>query len=276
MLKKNDLSKLAKLLRLDEAAVVAAITSPEEVDFAIPELTVLSPEELTKRDENIKSISYKEGKGAAVEMMVKEYREKLDLKFEGKDPEKLIEAIQAKTLADAKVEPSKKIEELNNVIANLQNNVKTFESEKAQLVSQFEQVKTDTQLLSLFPANRLPLLKDNEYLSTLKGEYTFAIEDGKMVAKKGTEIVRDQTTQAPVDPKDVISSYFNERKWINEGEPGRQGRGGKGDHGKDGVFLKLSELQAKFESEGKSALGVEFQAAVQAARETNPNFDLNA
>lgn len=276
MLKKEQITNIAKLLRLDEASLVAAMTSTDEVEVSIPEVSVFTAEEITKRDESVKSAGYKEGKGAAVEMLVKEYREKLDLKFEGKDPEKLVEAIREKTLADAKVEPNKKIEELNGVIAKLQDNVKTFEAEKQTLVSQINASKTDSKLLSLFPANRNPLLKDEEYLNMIKNEYTFAEEDGKTVVKKSGEIVRDSKTQTPLEPKDVITGYFTERKWTDEGVEGRQGRGGAGDTGKPGIHLKLSQLASDWEKSGKSTQGVEFQSAVEAARQANPNFDMNS
>ena len=276
MLKKEQITEIAKLLKIDEASFTAALTSADETEVKLnPELQVLTTEELTKRDESIGSQKYKEGKNAATEMLVKEYREKLDLQFEGKDPEKLVEAIQKKALADAKVEPNKKIDELNGVIAKLQDNVKTYETEKQELKQQVEAVKTDTEILGYFPANRLPLLKDEEYLLNFKSQFSIVTEDGKKVVKKGGEILRDKATQSPLDPKDVISQYFSERKWIDEqAGAGKQGRGAGGDTGKQGVYLKLSQLSEDWEKQGKSVMGVEFQSAVEAAKAANPNFDM--
>jgi len=277
MLKKERISEIAKLLKIDETTFVAALASTDEIDVEIPkELTVLTQEELTKRDESVGKLKYNEGKNAAVEMLVKEQKEKEGLEFEGKDPEKLIEALKKKVLVDAKIEPNKKIEELNGVITKLQDNVKASDEEKKTLSKQIEAVKTDSKLLGLLPANRLSILNDEEYLNNFKSSHSIEIEDGKEVVKKGGEILRDKATQAPLEPKDVINQYFTERKWVGETPEDRKGRGAGGDNGKPSVFLKMSELVKDFEGSGKSIQGEEFQEVLNAARTANPNFDMNA
>lgn len=277
MLKKEQISEIAKLLKIDEASLVSAITSTDEIDVVIPkELTVLTQEELTKRDESVGKLKYNEGKNAAVEMLVKEQKEKEGLEFEGKDPEKLIEALKKKVLVDAKIEPNKKIEELTGVISKLQDNVKAFDEEKKTLTKQIEAVKTDSKLLGLLPSNRLSILNDEEYLNNFKSQHSIEIEDGKEVVKRGGEILRDKATQAPLEPKEVINQYFTERKWVGETPEGRQGRGAGGDNGKPSVHLKLSELVKEYEASGKSVNGSEFQSVLDAARESNPQFDMNA
>lgn len=274
MLKPEQITKISQLLKIKEDDLKNALANESEVEVTIPEISTFTTEELTARDTNIKGISYKEGKGAAVEMLVKEQKEKLGLEFEGKDPEKLIEAIQTKALADAKIEPNKKIEELNGVIKNLQTSVSEFKTKEENLLKEIETSKLDSQLLGMLPKDRQSVLTDNEYLSMLKSQYSFEVEEGKMVAKKGNEVLRDKTTQNPIEAKEVISGYFTERKWIAEG--GRQGRAGGGDGKCGSIYLGLSELKTEWESQGKSTNGIEFQKAVEAARQANPNFDMGA
>ena len=275
MLKKDLITKLATLLKVDATEFETALTSTEEVDVTIQDLHVLTPEELSTRDANSKKNGYNEGKTASIEMFVKETKEKFGLEFEGKDATKLIEAVQSKTLADAKIEPSKKIEELNGVISKLQGNLTSLESEKTTLLSQFEATKTDAKLLSLLPQNRLNTLNDEEYLTIIKKDHEIVSEDGKLVVKKGGEIVRNATTQNPLEVSEVISGIFTERKWVNE-QGGQGGRGGQSSKGSGGVYLKASEIEKKFKDEGKSTYGEDFQAALEQAIKDNPSFDLNA
>lgn len=277
MLKKDLITKLSAIAKVDLTELENALLSTEdEVNITIPELHVLTPEELSTRDANSKKNGYNEGKTASIEMFVKETKEKLGLEFEGKDATKLIEAVQSKTLADAKIEPSKKIEELNGVISKLQGNLTALESEKLNLQGQFEATKTDAKLLNYLPKNRLSTLNDEEYLTIIKKDHEIVTEDGKLVVKKGGEIVRNATTQAPLEVNEVISNIFTERKWISDEQGGQGGRGGQGSKGSGGVILKRSELDAKFTSEGKSLLGKEYFDAVASAVKENPSFDMNA
>ena len=276
MLKKDLITKLATLLKVDATEFETALTSTEEVDVTIQDLHVLTPEELSTRDANSKKNGYTEGKTASIEMFVKDSKEKFGVEFDGKDPLKLIEAIQTKTLSDAKIEPSKKIEELNGVITKLQGNLTAFETEKTTLLSQIEATKTDAKLLKYLPKNRLSTFNDEEYLTIIKKDHEIVTEDGKLVVKKGGEIVRNATTQAPLEVNEVISNIFTERKWISDEQGGQGGRGGQGSKGSGGVILKRSELDAKFTSEGKSLLGKEYFDAVASAVKENPSFDMNA
>lgn len=277
MLKKDLYTKIATLLRVDATEFETALTSTEEVDLTIQDLHVLTPEELTTRDANAKKQGYNEGKTASLEMFVKETKEGLGLDFEGKDPKKLIEAVQSKTLVEAKIEPNKKVEELQGIVSKLQGNLTTFETEKATLLGQIEATKTDAKLLSLLPQNRLSILTDDEYLMSVKKEHEFVTEDGKLVVKKNGEILRNATTQNPLEINEVIGGIFTERKWVAEAQGGQGGRGGQGSKGgTENVFLKVSEIEKKFKDEGKSTLGQEFQDFVISAKKENPSLDLNS
>lgn len=275
MLKKEQISKIAALLRLKEEELENAIMSTDEVELTLTELNVFTQDELKTRDENKTKESYKEGKNAALEMFVKEQKEKLGLEFDGKDPEKLIEAYQKKVISDAKIEPNKKVEELNTVIENLRKNISTIEEEKTNLTKTLSETKLNGTLKGFLPQNRLNVLSDDEYLTTLTREYSFVEEDGKLVVKKGSDIVRDEKTQSPLDPKAVIEGYFTNRKWVSEQDPDKKGRG-DGNKKPAGSYLKLSDIAEEFEKSGKSINGSEFQSKVQEVLKANPNLDMNA
>lgn len=275
MLKKESIEKIAKHLKLDVTALESALTSKEEVDVEIAELNVFTNEELTTRDENLNALKYKEGKEAGAEMIIKAIKKDNGIEVDGKDPIKVIEAIKSKVLQDAKIEPSKQINELNGVIATLQTKVKEAETEKLTLESKMSQIKLDSKLMSLIPDKLdTPLTKD-EVLGIIKSKYSFVEEGGKLIVKDGDTILRDPKLQTELTPNDVIPSYLKERKFLSE-QQSKDGRGGGNDGGKSGVYSKLSEITKEFQDQGKSLNGQEYAAAVSAAKEANPNLDLNA
>lgn len=276
MLKKEALEKLAKLGKIEVSVLEAAIKATEEQDIAIPELNVFTTDELATRDSNAKKTGYNEGKVAGLEIAVKEQKEKLGLDIEGKDLGTLITAVQKKTLDDAKIEPSKQIEELKSEKLKLQQNLELAIKEKETLSGTITSIKTENDLISMFPENSTDILTNQEKLSSFKSVFEVVKEDGKMVAKKDGVTVKDPTTQNPLEVKEVLKSYFTERKWVVEGEPNRQGRGSGGDSGKGGAILTLKELEKKFTDAGKSLQGQEFQAELDAAMKANPSFDMNA
>ncbi|HEY1044957.1 MAG TPA: hypothetical protein VGF79_00865 [Bacteroidia bacterium] len=274
MLKKDQITAIAKALKIKESDLENAIKDEKEVELTLPEVSVFTTDELATRDKNQKTQGYKEGKESGIEMLIKEQKEKLGLDFEGKDADKFVEALKSKTLADANLKPDKKVEELNKSLETLRENLKAAQAEKTEIETKLKTQSLNQTILSSFPSNRIGSLKDEESLMLLQREFTFVEEDGKLVAKKGNETVKDKTTQAPLEVKDVIHSYFQERKWITEEDSGKQGRGGSSE--KKTTYLKLSELEKSFQDAGKSVNGEEFSQAVSEAVKANPTFDLNA
>lgn len=277
MLKKDQIAQIAKFLKIKETDLQTAIADEKEVDLTLPEISTFTTDELATRDKNQKSQGYNEGKTTGVEMLIKEQKEKHGLEFEGKDVDKLIDSIKTKTLTDAKLSPDKKVEELNKALETVQSNLIVLQTEKSELENKLKTQSLNSSILSVFPANRIATLKDDESLLLLQREYTFVEEDGKLVAKKGNEIVRDKTTQAPLEVKDVIADYFKTRNWLSEEDPGNTDKTGRGgNNGKPVVYLKLSDIEKSFTEQGKSLTGEEFNQAVAEASKSNANFDLNA
>lgn len=279
MLKKEDISKIAKLLKLDEATLNTALTATEETVLTIPELSVFTTDELTALTTNTKKIGYEEGRVIHNEMTAKTLKKEfgIDPDF-SKDPIEVVRAIQEKVLKDAKVEPNQKITELNGVIETLKGNIAKFDTEKSEYEKKLSQVYLEKDLTAKLPKNLAEIIDHSTALNELKANYEFAVEDGKPVVKKGGQIVRDTKTQDPLPWETVITNHLKEKKWLSEegGTQGRQGRAGGNDSGSGGVPLKLSELSESWTAEGKSIQSAEFTQAVLKAREANPSFDMTA
>lgn len=276
-LKKEAITKLATLAKLDEKAFLEAISATDEKDITIADdLNVMTKVELETRDRN----QYEKGKTAGSEMTMKDFKTKTKVDIEGTDPEKIAEAIGKKAVEEAKIAPDEQVKEQKKLVdqwkvkaSTAEEKIKTLETEKTQL-------STDNKIRGLFPKDRSDILTDDEFLMSVKGKYNLEIRDGKEVVidRTTSEIVKDPTKLEPVAPGDVVKKYFTERKWITDPGTGGGGRGGGNSNpGSGGVkFVKLSEAKAWVESQGKNINGTEGQAMMQAAIKENPGIDMTA
>lgn len=279
MLKAVDIQKIAKLAKVPVADLEKAIKDTAEVDVAIPEnLIALTPEEAETRDTNSKNDGIKIGK----EIGVKEVRTKAGLDDAiGKDPEKIAQAIAAKAVADAKIEPDKKVTQLTEQIGLLQRSVADKDAEIFTERQRAEGAMSDQAILAAFPKNRKGDFSDTEFLTVVKANLTFEKVDGKTVVKKAGEVLRDAGTKNPVDMTKAIGDLFTERKWVDGsgagGAGGGGGRGGGDAGGAGGSFTKRSQVIAHYEAQGKSlngAAGAEISAKLAELKKANPEFDL--
>jgi len=253
MLKTTTIEKL-KGFGLNVDQLVAAIKAPGEVDFEVPEVTTYTAEQLTARDENVKKDAHRdgvaEGKNAGMEIASKTIAKSFNLDatlIDFKNPEKVAEAVKATA--------QKGDSGLQEQVTLLQKNIDQLTTEKDQLAKDFKQKAFETDLISSFPTNRSQVLNDSEYLLAIRANLQFEEHEGKMVVKKGGDILRDSKTQNPLAPKEAITSFFTERKWISEGT-GNAGRGvGDKPGGQTGGIRTLKQAQETWDKEHPDKAG---------------------
>jgi hypothetical protein len=131
----------------------------------------------------------------------------------------------------------------------------------------------------MFPQNRDMNLTDNERLMLIKHAMEFGKEDdGTQIVKVGGQVIREGQTQNPVNHKKAIENYFNEKKWVSDGDGGGAGgRGGsdnpKGNKGGLNTMKAVKEQYKKDYPEKGGYFTPEFQMMVKNAMKDNPNFD---
>lgn len=263
---------------LEIAAELGVEADKLNAAFEAKQVVTLLGSELESRDKANKSTGYSEGKVAGVEMLIKEHKETLGLQFEGKDPAKFIEALQAKTLADAKVTPNAALAEKESVINQLRQNISTLEAEKQRIAQEKENVLLHTSILQHVP-NNLKAVKADEAIALMKANgYDFKREGDQLVVTKGGEVVKTTTDLKPLPVSEVVTSYAKERGWLaDEGAQQRQGRGaGSSNPGTSGAPSKMSEAEKAWKESGKHIGDVGFSAYVANIAKENPSFDYNS
>lgn len=273
MLKTDTKEKLKTTYGLDVDKLIEAIKADAEVDFAVADdVTVLKNTDLETRDSNNKSAGKSEGitegekKGR--ELAAKAFRKKFNLADSvGNDVDKVVEAVH---------------EQVGKGDAGLKEQIQLLQKDKETLNTQLTEEKAkarssafDAELISYFPVNRNKDLSDAERLALVKMNLKFEEVDGKTVAKKDGEIMRDKATQSPLAIKDAIGGLFTDKKWITkEGDGGRGG--GDNPPGGNGSGIKtMSKFKEKWKAEnpGKDENGPEFQNAVAAHAKDDKEFD---
>lgn len=270
-LKKETLDKIAKAVKLDPAAFEAALKDEKEVDLKVEDgLENYTPDELTQLKKN----EYDRGKEVGVEMAVKDAKDKLGLSFQGKTIEGLATAVKTKALEEAKIEPDKRVSELEGKLATVQQTAQELQTKLTETERRANEATLQGQLLKHVPAGTL--VEPDEVLTLMKGKgYSFESTETGLVVKLNGKPVQDKLAN-PKPANEVITEFTKERKLVAESAQTPAGRGGAGGAGgSGGKYTKMSEIKADFEKEGKSTLGAEFNQAVMKARADFKEFDMN-
>lgn len=274
MLKKADKLKL-KAYGFDVDKLVAAITAEDEQDFAVPEIKTYSDEDLATRDENVKKeaekAGYEKGKGVGKELVRKDIIKKYSLtEVDEKDTEKLFTALD-KVVGGGDAATSERINLLQKDKEKLESDLLTEKENNAKVLF-------DTELISSFPSGRKTDMTDKDYLMLVKNNLEFGKDDaGLTFVKKDGQILRDTKTQGYIAPKDAVSSFFTERKFISEKEPG--GRGGNDNPGGNGGGIKtMTQAQDQYikDNPAGNLLSPDFHTYVSQVAKDTTDFNYDA
>ena len=273
MLNKQSITKIASLLKIKETDLEAALKDEKEVEVTI-EATLQTFTEAEVK--TLKDNEYNSGKTKGVEMAVKETKETLGLDFQGKTMEGLIKAAQTKAVADAKVEPTKQVQDLTEKLTTVQKSYKELEEKLQQKETEATTAKIKSEVFKYIPSfegDDAPGLDQDDIFTMMSTKgYEFKMENGKVIAYKDGRQVLDKVSNA-VEVKEVVNGFMKEKKLITETKT-PAGRGG-GNGTPITKFGALSELKKHFIDQGKSLNGQEFAEAVQKAAADNKEFALD-
>lgn len=188
---------------------------------------------------NLSDEEYKKGKSAGEEMLVKTLKEQTGIDVEGKKPDVFINAFKSKILEEAKVEPSKKIQELEADKTKLLENYKKLETDFTGFKTQVEQQETtrkkDSKFLSFItesvPANQKLVVDPDIAMMVMRTkagiDVSFDDKGNPYLAKNG-EMLKDSKTLQPIEPKSFIAEQFGPLNLLQKQSTG--GGSGAGDY----------------------------------------------
>lgn len=245
-------------LEVSDEVIAKAIEEKTSVTVETPDLVVRT----TTEEESFVSNLKNGVQGTAYELARKELFKEMDLDFEGTGAHKSIDKskeflkshiakAKEQALLDAKIEPEKKVAELQKDLETLKGTITTLTTEKESISKQFHSYKSESvinnTLLSVIPEN-VSLPKD-DMLLILKNRMSFQLDETNRINVLGQDgqVMKNPTTLDPLDAKAVVTDFFNQNPTYLKGAGG--GGGGSDEPGADGK-MTIEQFIAKKEKEG--------------------------
>lgn len=243
---KNLIASLAKLAKVQDIdAFTEALKSESDTEFNLDtnNLIVRTKDEDAEFKNNILSEAKPEIWKQATEIQIKNMKKDLGLEFEGKEPEDFISNFKSKVLEEAKVEPNKKIEELNASLESLRGQLSEKENAFSEFKNSTEKEKIKLKAFSLMPEPKNGLSKEEAI--TLFFSSHEVKEDG--VYRNG-EKLKDNLEKA-ISFEDSVLSFIDSKGWSKE-DPSGRGGGAKGEGGDSELPTNTEEYEEYVKSKG--------------------------
>jgi hypothetical protein len=277
MLKETTVAELAKRAGISTGDLLKAIKSEVEESLTFEtDGEFITHTELDSIKERAGKDSYKEGKKAGEEMLIKDIKNDEGLDIEGKTKDQLIRALKEKYTKEAGSEPTKRITELENDNKKLRDLATESET---KLKTETEKFTTQLNRIEIEAAikNNLP----DKLANGLSKEDAFILYKAKREFNKtdaGIELIDPATKQTMKDKKLVPISVSEDIKSFVESFGSISGNGrGAGDEGHKQKtnfesFTKRTEVESYFEKNGTP---ISEQSAILAKAMKNEGFKIN-
>lgn len=275
MLKKDTIDKI-KGYGFDVDKLIAAVKDEKEVDYAVPEFEALTTDQLATRDAGKIAEGEKKAEPELRKTFVKEVSTRLGFTPKGERIGDLVTDLQAKINATG----DDKVKSLQDQVVLLTKDKDTLTEQLGTEKQNYSKVRFETDLISHLPATRnTKALRDDERVLMLTRDITFEEVDGKRVAKRNGEIIKDPKTHAPLPVPDVVKLYATERGWDKEAASGGAGgRGGGSDGGGGGSagLKKFSQVKEQWKKDNPDGNpnSPEFTTHLNKIAKETPDFDM--
>lgn len=208
--------------------LVASFTDDKaEVEVQAEPFHLLNEAQLSELKTTLKKDGYEEGKLAGGEMFARKLKQSFGLNgddYPGKDLDSVTKILKDKVLADAKIEPEKKVKELSDSLQSLQQTLQSKESEFNSLLTQKDQtiktIKTEAYLLTAFP--KVDGYKPNHILAAFKSDgYGVDFDDNNQpIPVHNGKVLKDQY-EKPVELNKVVTEWLTSSGFQQQQTPGR-------------------------------------------------------
>lgn len=246
----KNLDELAKFVKGGADVLQKALTTDEEVHVELMDGSFVSDEQLETLKNDVIESRKPILQGVGYDFAMKDIKKDFEIEIEGKDRKKIVEAIKNKIISDAKIEPDKKVNELNQSLENLRKqyaiDLEAKDSELNKYKNHLTEIRTNEDLLKHVPEGLNGIDKE-DFITLAKTKAAFTYDEGKLVVKQGDTILKDKY-EKPIEPKDFLTQLASQKNWIKT-----DGRGGGDDKGNGGnQFKSLSDVYRYMEQNGIS------------------------
>lgn len=230
--------------------LVSLLKDEKEVEVTVNPIHLLDETQLSELKNTVKKEGYTEGTKAGSEMFAKKLKESFGLNGDehpGKDLDSVTKILKDKVLADAKIEPEKKVKELSESLQTLQGKYESdlngYKSQVDSLAKTLKQKDIDFYIQSNMP--QLNGIKPNHALLIYKAERQFDTdEQGNLTILKGGKPLKDNM-EKPIDFQTDFTTFAKTNNWI-----GTDGRGGGNSYGNgSSEFKTVNDLMRHMEQQ---------------------------
>jgi len=226
----ENIQELAKFVKGGAEVLQKAIESKENVSLELVDGSFVSDDELNSLKDERFNAGKKEGNTIGYDFALKDIKKDFGIELEGKDRKEIVKAVQSKIMSDAKIEPDKKISDLNTSLENLRKQYETdktnWENQELSYKGKLKDISIMSELQKQMPGE-LKGLKSNQFAVLARQEYNFDFdEDGSFIVKKGKEVLKDKM-ERPIPPKNILTDFATQNGWLSvEGRGNGDSTGG--------------------------------------------------
>ena len=256
MLPKQTMDSIAAMMGITADVLAKAISDEQEVSLETPKGVFITEEQKAEMLDNHGKRKYDEGR-------TKEKKEAYD----GKEKDAFLKEYANSILEEAKLEPNKKVEELNTTVENLRIKLQEKEGEFDGLKSNMAKEKRMFEIQSSIPD--IP-----ESVGISKEEATSLYLSGREFKEDGIYLNGKHLTdeyERSIDLSTDVKSWYEQKGW--GAKPAGRGGGTQGATGVNSAIPKtMEEYEAYLEAKGLKEGSMEANAILREAAAANPEL----
>ena len=247
---------------IDDAVITKAIEDKTTVLELAKDVIVRTNVEDNAFVENMKKEARKEG----LEIAVKKSREELGLSFEGKTLEKLVDAVKAKAVEEAGLNPDEAVTKIKAKLSEKELALQTAISRADQAEKNAKDLqssfKIDKALDQFIPSNTALPVEDIKII--LKSKLEFKDNEGNLEVYSGGQLLKNATTMDALPAKDAIENFFRDNTHYMKAAEGGNGGGDSGNGGNGGK-LTIEKFNENMKTKGHTINSAEYTAELNKA-----------
>ena len=234
-----NINELAKFVKGGAEVLQKAIEAKEETQLEFVDGRFVTDSELDEVKTKVRNEGKKEGQTIGYDFAMKDLKKDFGIEIEGKDRETIVKTVKETILSTAKIEPNKKISELEQSLQNLRNQYDSDLKAKSGEVETYQKKLKEISLFTELQKN-VPEVKGlnvNQFVTLAKTEFEFDFDENNgLIAKKSGQLIKDKM-ERPIPVKDILTDFATQNGWF-----GSAGRGGNNQTGQTSEFKTMNDV----------------------------------